>query len=168
MVGKAIGGGIPPRKRRARKGAALTPVPDPVIIEDPAYEAHRLRLTGLPWREVAGLTGYASEVTAQMAVTGYLQRAALTHSADQARLALATELDRLDALQSRWWATALDGDVGAANVVLKIIAQRSRLLGLEDGDRRTGAATRTIVITGTTEDYVAQLQAIAEGNREPT
>ena len=41
-----------------------------------------------------------------MAVTAYLQRAAMTPSAEQARLAPANELDRLDALQASWWAKA--------------------------------------------------------------
>jgi hypothetical protein len=98
-----------------------------------------------------------------MAVTAYLQRAAMAQSADQARLALATELDRLDALQAKWWTKACDGDVAAANIVLKIIAQRARLLGLEDTDRRQAAVARTIVITGTPDEYVSQLREIAEG-----
>jgi hypothetical protein len=156
----------PPRKR-PRKNAARKAVPTPAVFE-PAYEAHRLRLTGLPWREDAGLTGYATDATCMMSVTAYLQRAALAQTADMARLALTTELDRLDAQQSRWWTKALDGDEKAANVVLKIIAQRSRLLGLEDADRRAGSTARTIVITGSAEEYVAQLREITETVHDPS
>jgi hypothetical protein len=44
-----------------------------------------------------------------MAVTSYLQRAAIAQSAEQARLALQTELDRLDALRARWWTELVAG-----------------------------------------------------------
>ncbi len=155
-----------PRKPRRPRKLAAVPEPAVTVVFEPAYEAHRLRLSGLPWREVAGLTGYSSDVAAINAVTTYLQRAAIGQSAEQARLALATELDRLDALQVAWWPRALDGDASAANVVLKVIAQRARLLGLEDPDRRTATGPRTIIITGNAEEYVSQLREIAEGAQE--
>lgn len=41
------------------------------------------------------------------------------------------ELQRLDALQVGLWDQALAGDVKAVNAVLRIIEQRSRLLGLD-------------------------------------
>ena len=43
----------------------------------------------------------------------------------------ALELARLDALQVVLWERALGGDVKAVNAVLRIIEQRSRLLGLD-------------------------------------
>lgn len=45
------------------------------------------------------------------------------------------ELTRLDALQVGLWDHALAGDVKAVNSVLRIIAQRSRLLGLDKLER---------------------------------
>jgi hypothetical protein len=41
------------------------------------------------------------------------------------------ELARLDALQVPLWEKAMNGDVKAAGMVLRIIEQRSRLLGLD-------------------------------------
>lgn len=41
------------------------------------------------------------------------------------------ELLRLDELQSGLWDRAVSGDVKAVNAVLRIIEQRSRLLGLD-------------------------------------
>ena len=35
---------------------------------DPAYEAHRLRITGMPWREVAHKTGYPDALVGARAV----------------------------------------------------------------------------------------------------
>ena len=43
----------------------------------------------------------------------------------------ALELARLDALQVGLWDRAVGGDVKAVNAVLRIIEQRSRLLGLD-------------------------------------
>jgi hypothetical protein len=57
----------------------------------------------------------------------------------------ALELARLDALQVPLWEKAMNGDVKAAGMVLKIIETRSRLLGL---DRQTvGQAAQTVVMS---------------------
>jgi hypothetical protein len=53
------------------------------VDDDSAYRAHQLRLAGLPWAEVATQTGYASARVAQMAVSAYLQKAALGEAAEQ-------------------------------------------------------------------------------------
>jgi hypothetical protein len=41
------------------------------------------------------------------------------------------ELHRLDRLQASLWGKAMDGDLGATTIVLKVIDQRVRLLGLQ-------------------------------------
>ena len=57
----------------------------------------------------------------------------------------ALELARLDTLQVPLWEKAMDGDVKAAGMVLRIIEQRSRLLGL---DKVNGAqAAQTVVMS---------------------
>ena len=43
------------------------------------------------------------------------------------------EVDRLDALQAALWPTALAGDTAAATIVLRIIEQRARVLGMGAG-----------------------------------
>lgn len=130
---------------------------------DPAHEAYQLRLQGKDWRSIAEETGYASHVTAQLAVTAYLQRAVAEVGSELAAFTLQTELDRLDALQAAWWAQAVLGDDKAAKVVLDIIRQRSRLMGLDAPMGGTTVEHRTIVIDGT--DMARQLRAIAEQQR---
>lgn len=133
---------------------------------DPAYEAHRLRLTGMNWREVAKLTGYGSEASAKVAVTAYIQRAAMLQSEEQARVALATELERMDALTESWWGEG-QRDEKAANVLLRISAQRTRLYEMLFASKEATSSPRTIVITGDSEDYIAGLRAIVEGDSHP-
>ena len=53
----------------------------------------------------------------------------------------ALELARLDALQVPLWDKAMNGDVKAAGMVLKIIEARSRLLGLDKQGFGQGAQT---------------------------
>ena len=53
----------------------------------------------------------------------------------------ALELARLDALQVAFWEKAMAGDLKAAGMVLRIIEQRSRLLGLDKPGQEFGAQT---------------------------
>lgn len=53
----------------------------------------------------------------------------------------ALELARLDALQVAFWERAMTGDVKAADMVLRIIQQRSRLLGLDKPGHQSAAQT---------------------------
>ena len=41
------------------------------------------------------------------------------------------EVERLDALNLAFWQEAMAGDVQAARLILRVVEQRSRLLGLE-------------------------------------
>ena len=51
------------------------------------------------------------------------------------------EMARLDALQLALWDDAMAGDVKAAGMVLRIIEQRSRLLGLDRPGNESSAQT---------------------------
>lgn len=119
----------------------------------------------MTWREVARVTGYQNEIVAQLAVTAYLQKAAITTSEDQAREALALELARYDALQESWW-DAAQRDEKAAMVLLRVSAQRVKIYELLFASKDASATPRTIVISGDTEEYVAGLKAIALGNSD--
>jgi hypothetical protein len=62
------------------------------------------------------------------------------------------EIDRLDVLQAALWPQAMAGDTAAACVVLRIIEQRTRLLGL-GREHRPGPGTgqpTTVVVPGLT------------------
>jgi hypothetical protein len=56
------------------------------------------------------------------------------------------ELDRLDALQAALWGRALDGEVAATALVLKVIDQRVRLLGLQTAATSESADPHVLVI----------------------
>jgi hypothetical protein len=129
-----------------------------VEVFDPAREAHRLRVEGLPWSDIAISTGYSSAAVCQMAVTAYLQKAAVRRTPEQQQAALQLELDRLDALQRGCWPAATQGEVKSAQLALKIIVERAKLLGLGEISEDTQA--QTIVIGGDSEQYIAGLKLL--------
>lgn len=151
----------PVKKRAPRKAPAKVAE---VEVFDPAYEAHRRRVGGMSWREVAENTGYPSEDACRLGVQAYLSKAAAQLNREQQAERLAVELDRLDALQAGFWAAAMLGDEKAAMVVLNVIRTRAKLLGLETKDTEA-AAVKTIVIAGSQEEYVAGLKAVVEASQ---
>ncbi|WP_375504796.1 hypothetical protein [uncultured Jatrophihabitans sp.] len=128
-----------------------------VLARDRAEQAHCLHLSGLPWTDTARETGYASGRVAALAVTAWLERVAVEQGPEHRRQALQLELDRLDALQAAFWPAALERDRHAADVVLKVIARRSKILGFEKSDESLLPAPRTVLVGGTTEEYVGTL-----------
>lgn len=80
---------------------------------------------------------------------------------------LALEVARLDELQSTAWLQAINGDTRSADLVLKIIDKRSKLLGLDQQQTETQATVQTVVVTGNSDDYIEALRTIAvEGQKE--
>jgi hypothetical protein len=101
-------------------------------------KAVRLLREGKSYDEIAKILGYANRGSAWRLVQNAL-RDTVTTDVEEHR---AIELHRLDALQHAHWDQACDGDIGAAVVVLRVIEQRSRLLGLcEVGVGRKGGPT---------------------------
>ncbi len=91
-------------------------------------EALRLRMEGRTFREIGERLG-TTESGAWRAYMRALDR--VRHEIQEgARLALALELERLDALQRAIWDKAMEGDLRAVDRVLKIMDLRCRLLGL--------------------------------------
>jgi hypothetical protein len=165
----------PARKTAAKKAPATRtstsrrkPSASPEVeVFEPAYEAHKLRLTGMGWRDVARLTGYADEDTAERSVAYYLSKAAAEMTQEMRQAALRTALDRYDELLQAWWSRALRLNPVAVNGVLKLLAQRAKLEGLEATDE-TPKTSQTIVITGNSEEYVTRLKALADKPAEGT
>jgi hypothetical protein len=89
--------------------------------------------------EIADDLGYANRSSAWRLVRGALDQQ-VAKSADEY---LQLELDRLDTVQVAFWDAMVDGDMAAATIVLKVIAERIRVLGL-DRERKAGTTTRTI------------------------
>ena len=100
-----------------------------------------------------------------MAVSAYRQKTGLAQAPEQRRAALQTELDRIDALQHAYWDKALDGDHKAALVLLKILALRIKVLGLDRPEMQV-TQPRTLVVSGSPEEYVAHLKAIVEKDEQ--
>ena len=139
-----------------------------MFAHDRAEEAHRLRLAGLAWPEVAERVGYLDGRVAATAVNAYLQKVALEQAPDQRRRALQLELGRLDQIQAAFYPAAIAGDIAAANFVLKVITRRCAILGFDKPDSDVTDPPRTIVIAGTPAAYVAKLKAVVEGGDPDT
>ncbi len=82
---------------------------------------------GATYDQAAMQAGYATRSGAYKA----FWKAIDGRQADAVEQHRALELQRLDALQVGLWDRAEAGDVKAVNAVLRIIEQRSRLLGLD-------------------------------------
>jgi hypothetical protein len=130
---------------------------------DAAHRAYEMHIAGHSWPVIAEQVGYASAKVCHMAVTAYLQKAAVEQTPQRRREALELEAARLDALQNVYWERARGGDLKAGHFVLRIIAERIKLRAPTG---KNGAAAidkdreRVLVIGGSEEEYVAQLKAI--------
>ena len=117
-----------------------------------------LALAGHLYDEIALAVGYQSRGTAWRAVQDSLN-SRITEAVTEYR---ELELARLDALQGAHWPQAVAGSVRSADLVLRIIDRRTKLLGL-DQPRLEDAGPRCLVIGAADEDeagYIRQLQAI--------
>jgi hypothetical protein len=88
--------------------------------------AVELALEGRSYEEIAHAVRFAHQGSAHRAVRKALS-AREVEAVDDLRQ---EQLDRLDRLQEAVWDKALAGDLDAVALILKVIDQRSRLLGL--------------------------------------
>ena len=86
---------------------------------------------GATYEVAAKQAGYANRSGAYKA----FWKAVDGREADAVEQHRALELQRLDALQVGLWERAEAGDIKAVNAVLRIIEQRSRLLGLDKPEK---------------------------------
>lgn len=135
-------------------------------IKRPRYwYAHQLRLAGATWAEVAEALGYASEASAASAVRGALSAAATRQTASEM---LSLELERLDMLQLVHWRAARAGDIKATETVLKIMAQRAKLIGLGEKEYEDEKAdSATILIGGDQQSYIEGIKKAQALHRRP-
>ncbi|KAA9135740.1 hypothetical protein [Microbacterium caowuchunii] len=116
-------------------------------------EALRLYHAGLTMREVAARLGYS--LSGVHKAIHREQRAQLREVGDRV---LELELERLDRLQLRHFAAAVNGDTRAADMVLRIMARRARYLGL-DKHPQTDATRAATDLLGT---LAAQIAAVRD------
>ncbi len=125
------------KERGAQIAAYRADVPEAIDRERMTEKIVALRRLMTPWRQVGEQLGVAPST----ALRWYRDAlAGEVNHADRAE-ALAVELDACNALQAAWWSRAIaihtdkDGntymDDKAANIVLKVMAARARLMGLD-------------------------------------
>lgn len=124
-----------------------------------ARRAYELRQQGKSWWAVAEELG-VSESLARQRVDDAITAAVAMADDQEKRALLAMEVGRMDALQEAYWATAVGGDVRAAELVLKISAQRAKLLGL-DNIGSAATSTHTVIVQGTSPQYIEALRRAA-------
>jgi hypothetical protein len=85
-----------------------------------------LRHEGYVWREIATMV--------DMSIAGVVKaykRALMRHPVAAIEEHRELELDRLDNLQRTYWQPAVNGNLRAADFVLRVIDKRAKLLGLD-------------------------------------
>lgn len=97
-------------------------------------QAIALRLAGLDFETIATRLGYASRGAACNDINRALEQS-LAEQARDVEVLRQAELLRLDRLQAGVWTKALAGDPRSAEVALKVIDRRCKLLGLDAPQR---------------------------------
>ena len=87
-----------------------------------------LRRAGVTYDVIAEEVGYSSASGAYHAFTRAMKRTLRESGSDELR---EIEADRLDRLQRFTWPLAVQGDLRAIETILRIMARRARLLGLD-------------------------------------
>jgi len=164
----------------ARKSVASTQVALAAadLIEREAHqmmEAYKLRQAGKGWFQIAAELELPAAKVRSLYSQAITEAAQLVADATKSQI-LAMELDRLDALQAAHWARAteprvqgsieLPPDLKSAEFCLKVIAARTKLEGLEHEDV-SNVGPQTVVIAGTSAEYIQALQMVAGVVPEP-
>ena len=125
-----------------------------------ARQAYELRQQGLSWWEVAERIGI-SETMAMKRVDEAISMASQLVDEYTKQTMLVMEVSRLDALQYAYWGDAVEGDVRAAEFVLKVAAQRAKLLGL-DNLQQAAQTVNTVIVQGTSSEYIEALRGASK------
>ncbi|GAA4123618.1 hypothetical protein GCM10022415_28950 [Knoellia locipacati] len=110
-------------------------------------------LQGKTYQEVADEQGYSS----RGAVHRVVQQTLAQEQAETIDELRTLELARLDSLQRAFYPAATAGDLKAAEMVLKVMAQRSRLLQLERVGGPEPVTEHPVLVGGTKEQFLAAL-----------
>ena len=96
-------------------------------LHDKEAECVRLRRAGLTLDEIATRVGYNSSASVHYALKRLNERI-VREDVDEIRN---LEGERLDLLQAANWDNAMQGDVPAGALVLRVMERRAKLLGLD-------------------------------------
>lgn len=135
----------------------LVPVSDIKNMEERAYRAYQMRLSGKDFEDIAIKLGYASAGSASASVVSLVKKSMNIVSADRKEEVVSLELGRLDALQESMWGIAMAGDSRAVDSVLRIMSHRAKLLMLDTGSE--ASVTNTVIVAS--ENYSDSLRQIS-------
>jgi hypothetical protein len=145
---------MPTRRQREQRTTAAR--------RDLTLQALQLRASGATYRQIGDALGIDKQTAWRL-----VQEEAAQIAQETAREVLALELARLDRLQMGVWGDAISGDHKAIEVVLRIMEQRARLLGLHDQAEGTrvpsgGYPSQAVIISAdsTSSEYINALRAI--------
>lgn len=127
-------------------------------------QAVELRKAGASFGAIADRLGWKTRQAAFAAVMKYIDQTR-TEGVDELR---AVEAERLDAMQLQYWPQAMRGDVEAAALILKIMARRARMFGL-DAPQKTelsGSLEITDAATAPSAVIMARIDELAAKREE--
>jgi hypothetical protein len=131
-----------------------TTAPKNIKQQERATQALNLRREGASYNEIGKAMGVSRE-RAFAIVKGELEKLAATvneASEDVRRI----ELERLDAMQRKAFAKAVEGDTGAVDAVLRIMDRRAKLLGLNTPSEISMThQPRTVIIKAPDSGYAS-------------
>lgn len=154
----------------SRRGKPVVVPSEVASAAERPYRAYKKKLDGMTWADIAQEEGYPNQQAAAVDVRKYLEQGKALVTDYSRQQLIEIEADRLDKLQRAIWGLAMQGDLPAVAMSLKIMAHRAKILGLE-ADQRAGetsdARPVTIVVAPDSESYMAALErmaTVAEGS----
>ena len=115
-------------------------------------QALALRRAGHGYAEIGRRIGLTRQGARAVVMRAYSQLS--EEIMEETAKAREVELDRNDAILTAWWDAAQQGDDKAAGIVLKALAQRHKILGLEQ--------TKSDVTIQTSDDWRPMFEVIAK------
>lgn len=128
--------------------------------EQRRYDAWQMRLRGTDWEQICKTVGYSSVKVAQVDLRAYVLSCMVQTDEDHRQEVMTMELAKLDALQNAVWDAAMAGDTKAVDSALKVINTRMKLLGLDTPTQGQQVTNNTVVVAGSSEEFIQRLQLV--------
>lgn len=135
----------------------MTPKERRAAITERRAKAIAMRLAGATLEHIAKHLGYGSRSHVSKDIDRALEEYREQQTAATRNL-ISQELARIDRLQAGHWPGATKGDPRAAEIVLKCMTHRAKLLGLEAPTRVETTVTETPEVAA----MIAAAQALAD------
>lgn len=135
---------------------------DGAIVAHRADQAYDMLMSGMSHSEVAAALDYNSSTELGRAVRERMGQEARNITSLERESILAMEMARLDRLQRAHWESALYGDIKSTEIVLKIMALRIKITGIDQPDAQQGQHT-VLIVSGDEQSYIEKLKGLADG-----